>query len=82
MNDKHVLEMLEREQTYYLSVESHYYELADAAGKNDAILFEMGQHCTVDESDSIDSVVTSNVEDARKFAEWLLVLCDEIERGA
>lgn len=80
MSDKHVLEIIERNQTHYLSVESHYHELADATGQDDAILFEVGHMNEGDRGSTIDNVVTTNVEDARKFANWILELCDDIEQ--
>lgn len=58
---------------YFLTVESHYYDPAEAKGKNDAVVFEMGQ------GKEIDSTIICSVTDARAFAEAILRICSEIE---
>ncbi|WP_337017318.1 hypothetical protein [Oceanobacillus massiliensis] len=62
--------------TYYLNVESHYYEPTDGKGKDDAIIFEMGQHGK--NGHELDAGITCSAEDARTFAKAILQKCDKI----
>jgi len=66
--------------TYYLNVESHYDNKADAKGAADAVIFEMCQFKGDSVNDyEVDALITSSVEDARTFSESILKLRDEIE---
>lgn len=71
------IEQAEKGVTYYLEVESEYFEPRDGKGKNNAVSFVMGQHN--ENGHEIDSVVSVSVENAREFAKTILTVCDEIE---
>lgn len=62
---------------FYLSVEPHYGEPTEGKGKQDAVLFEMGQVSKGKEE--IDSSFAVPVVAARSFAYLILQTCDEIE---
>ena len=65
---------------YYLDVEPEYKEPTDGIGEQDAVSFVIGQ--VNEEGHQIDSVVSVSVENARKFAEAILKVCDEIEEAS
>lgn len=71
-----IIQKAEQKTVYYLSVESHYVEVKEAKGKDDAVLFEMGQF---NKKQEIAAGLTVNVEKARAFAEAILEQCNEIE---
>ncbi|WP_428909061.1 hypothetical protein [Niallia sp. Krafla_26] len=74
----HVLKQVETDTVYYLSVESHYFDIKDAKGEDDAVIFSIGK---LNERIEIDAVITASVEGSRAFANAILKLCDEIENG-
>lgn len=61
----------------YLEVSPHYIVPAEGKRKEDAVLFEMGQHG--ENGHRIDSVITCQVEDAKAFARSILEVCKKIE---
>ncbi|ART74841.1 hypothetical protein B4U37_01710 [Sutcliffiella horikoshii] len=76
---KRILKDKGYKQVLYLQTECQYNKLEDATGKEDAVLFQMGQYSLI--GHQIDSGVTCSVAEARKFANYILSLCDSIEQS-
>ena len=72
----YIMKKPENRTVFYLSVESHYFDVKDAKGKDDAILFEMAEF---NRKQEIDAGLAVSVEEARTFAKAILKQCDEIE---
>lgn len=60
---------------HYVAVESNYIEPHDGNGKPDAVSIFMG----ILDSNEIDILITVPTEEARRFAQAILSVCDEIE---
>lgn len=70
-----ISEYLDDGRIFYLEVESNYKVLDEGKGQDDAVNFFMGQELV----ESTDSLISVRTEDARKFAQSILTLCDQIE---
>lgn len=63
-------------RTLYLEVESNYKVPEEGKGQQDAVNFFMGQ----EHVNALDSLISVSTEDARKFAESIIALCDRIDQ--
>lgn len=80
------MKLFEKQQSgrplYYLEVASNYFDETDAKGMNDAVSFLMGQYADADlKEHEIDQLLCFSTEEARKFAEYIVSLCDRIDQG-
>ena len=62
-----------KEGKFYLMVESNYFTRSEGRGTGNAINFFMGQ-----ESET-DSLISVSTDDARKFAQAIIDICDSID---
>lgn len=63
-------------QIYYLEVEANYKVPEEGKGQKDAVNFFTGQ----EHVNALDSLISVSTDDARKFAEAILSLCDRIDQ--
>lgn len=73
-----------KEENYYILVESNYNLDVDGKDQPDAISLLVGQYVGVEQPDKknpfeIDSIINVSTEEARRFAQAILDLCDYIE---
>lgn len=62
-------------RSFYLEVEENYKVPEEGQGQQDAVNFFMGQ----EHVNALDSLISVSVEDVRKFAEFIIALCDRID---
>lgn len=74
-------EQKQGEPLFYAEVDSNYKEVTDGKGMNDAVSFLMGQY-DANGMHELDTCINVGTSDARKFAQAILELCDQIDRGA
>lgn len=63
-------------KTLYVEVESNYKVPEEGKGQQDAVNFFMGQ----EHVNAIDSLISVSTSDARKFAQSIIDICDQIEK--
>lgn len=65
---------------YYVQVESNYHVETDGKCMKDAVSFLMGQYAHSDGKHELDQCLNFSTEEARKFAEAIIALCDRIDK--
>lgn len=64
-------------QTCYAAVESTYVDPTEGKGEKDAVSIYMG----LVDVNAINALISVSTIDARRFAEAITAVCDQIEKG-
>ena len=75
-SQKQIYEFMEDlEEHHYVKVDHNFKVPAEGKGENDAVSFYMG----VVDAKAIDTPISVSTADARRFAQAVLNICDEID---
>ncbi|AND39525.1 hypothetical protein [Cytobacillus oceanisediminis] len=72
----HIYELSDN-PTCYAAVESTYVNPVEGKGEKDAVSIYMGH----EDVNAIDALISVSTMDARSFAQAIIAVCDEIEKG-